>query len=178
MRMLDQIDLQEWYPPNRSWALAQGSVLLILCLWVVSAMFSSSPAEATRTEVVAPPPVESPFLDFTDEARTALHDSFPADPISAVDQVQVLTDLVNGMEAVGVSLISREVDVLPTHVTPTRQRVHLTVAGTPRGHALFMHHVLATKHPIVVSGFEWSAGKKPDARYLKLSLDILVENAR
>ncbi|MEM7166064.1 MAG: hypothetical protein AAF581_11390 [Planctomycetota bacterium] len=174
---MEQINLKEWYPPTRNWALIQGGVLLLLCLWVVVRIVSTGPVEATPAPM-RPKPVASPYLTLTDELGEALTEAFPSEPISAVDRVQVLTELVDAMQDAGLNLISRRVEALPESITPRRQRIHLSVEGPPRAHSLLLHRVLSSTRPIVISGFQCGAGKESAARQMTLTLDLLIDNAR
>lgn len=165
--MMDRI--RPWIPPRQR-ALAQGAIVGVLALFALTRVLTTPEPQPVQAQAASEPQ----FQTFSTEDREALAKIYPLPTGVARDRVQILADLIEGVETMGLRLISRRVEPLPKTGFPTRQRVRLEIEGVATGQAEFMRYMLEGDWPIVVAGFRWHEGEEPTTRRLEVTLDVLI----
>lgn len=164
--------IRPWLPASRRLAIIEGSVLGVLCLFVLGRLLFTPSGVA---EAEAPPPPPSAVVKMAQADRENLLAAFPPPQGTVRDRVSIMADLVGTLEKMELQLVSRKVESISRPGEfPSRQRVRLLVRGSSKAQALFLSDLVQGTLPITISAFHWSAGTGPEERGLNLVLDVLL----
>ena len=159
------MNLEEFLPTDRRWAVAQAGVLTIAIVWALAqVVLPSGPVAAA-----AAPDLGPTYLPITREQRTQLLALFPATATR-----NALSTATTKLDELGLVLESRRVEVVQGPKFPPREVHRIRVSGDPSQQIHFLRCLLRGSAPIRVREFTWSSGERSDRRDLEVVLEILT----